>query len=96
MRALALAALMLLAGGCLEISATDGAIECSNVPDRLCPHHWYCAWNNRCYRDGHAAPPMDMGGPDLQTPDFSTSDDDLSVPASFDLAMTPADLTSSD
>lgn len=91
MRAFALAALLVCAAGCLDITSPDGTLTCSNIPDRRCPHHFYCAWNNRCYRDGHEAPPMtDMAQPDLDlgAPDLGVPHD-LSVP---DLA-TPANLT---
>ena len=97
MRAIALAAVILLAGGCLEINSPDGTIECRDAPTRQCPHRFYCAWNNRCYRDGHPAPPTDdLGAPDLPMwPDLSAVPRDLSVPDHDDLAM-PADLASTD
>lgn len=85
MRAFALAALLLAAGGCLDIDTPDGTLTCNTESPRQCPHHFYCAWNNRCYRDGHPAPPpMDMSVRDAA--------DDLSSP---DLSM-PADLHAPD
>jgi hypothetical protein len=43
--------------GCLEANVDDGLLICSDVPDRRCPRGYYCAANNYCYHDGHAAPP---------------------------------------
>lgn len=92
MRSLVVAALLLVAGGCLDVDSADGTLTCSTVPGRACPRGFYCAWNDKCYRDGDPAPtpelpprpvePVDMSAPvpdDLSSPpDLTTSTDDLS------------------
>lgn len=104
MRALALAALVFIAGGCLDIDSEDGTLVCSTVPGRACPQGWYCAWNDRCYRDGDSAPMPDLEPAPVPwwERDLSSSVPyDMSVPYDFsppaDLTPTaPADLSSSD
>jgi hypothetical protein len=92
--ALALAWLVLVvpASGCIEADVADGTLLCSLDPHRLCPHGYYCAADDYCYRDGHAPALRDLagvgpggdlggGGEDMS----GTVGDDMSVPVGADM-----------
>jgi hypothetical protein len=56
MRALVIA--LVFVGGCTALPE-DGALQCNPDPKRACPSGFACAYDNRCYRNGHG--PNDMG-----------------------------------
>lgn len=96
MRSLVVAALLLVAGGCLDVDSADGTLTCSAVPGRACPRGFYCAWNDKCYRDGDPAPTPDLAARPVEPFDFSApAGDDLSTPADMTMS-TGDDLSSSD
>ena len=90
MRLFATAALLLAVAGCLDITSPDGTLTCSDVPDRACPHGFYCLGaDHTCWREGHWP---DMSGPhDFASPPFPVLDlsvRDLSV---RDMPVGPVD-----
>lgn len=82
MRSVAVLAFLLLAfAGCLGVDSPDGALRCSDVPQRACPEGFYClASNNTCWRFGHF-PDMGVIVPPMVGPqsDFSFPVEDMSM-----------------
>lgn len=50
----------LACGGCFEVSASDGALTCSETAPR-CPATYYCASDNHCWKNGHVPADADLG-----------------------------------
>ncbi len=53
--AAAMAAAVAAGGGCLEVDAPDGLLQCSPVPGRACPEGYYCEQGSMtCWRLGES------------------------------------------
>jgi hypothetical protein len=63
---------LFLGSGCLQVQTPDGALVCSMVPGRACPHGYYCAPDNTCWHDGHPFVQFDMSIPAML--DMSSAD----------------------
>ncbi len=99
MRVWALAVALLAvgtAGGCIGVDSPDGVLVCSTVPGRQCPHGFYCAPDNTCWRDGDPFT-GDLSAPFMPGPPPPQDQLDMSVTMPDDLAqITPDDLTPND